>query len=31
LPDFLSLWSGTGGGELWQGSAEGLIETLFIN
>jgi nitronate monooxygenase len=27
--DFLSLWSGTGVGELWQGSAAKLIETLF--
>jgi nitronate monooxygenase len=31
LPDFLSLWSGTGAGELWQGPAGKLIETLFIN
>jgi nitronate monooxygenase len=29
--DFLSLWSGTGAGELWQGSAGRLIETLFID
>jgi nitronate monooxygenase len=29
LADFLSLWSGTGAGELWQGSAGPLIETLF--
>ncbi|WP_113408266.1 nitronate monooxygenase [Hyphomicrobiales bacterium] len=29
LPDFLSLWSGTGRGELWQGSAAELIGRLF--
>jgi len=29
LPDFLSLWSGTGKGELWQGSAAELIGRLF--
>ncbi|WP_043626669.1 nitronate monooxygenase family protein [Ensifer sp. ZNC0028] len=28
-PDFLSLWSGTGKGELWQGSASDLITRLF--
>ncbi|MFJ6324923.1 MULTISPECIES: NAD(P)H-dependent flavin oxidoreductase [unclassified Rhizobium] len=28
-PDFLSLWSGTGKGELWQGKAADLIERLF--
>ncbi|MBD9540950.1 nitronate monooxygenase [Ensifer sp. ENS04] len=28
-PDFLSLWSGTGKGELWQGSASDLIARLF--
>lgn len=28
-PDFLSLWCGTGGGELWTGSARELIERLF--
>ncbi|SCB12129.1 NAD(P)H-dependent flavin oxidoreductase [Rhizobium hainanense] len=28
-PDFLSLWSGAGKGELWQGSAAGLIGRLF--
>ncbi|NEI70231.1 nitronate monooxygenase [Rhizobium lusitanum] len=28
-PDFLSLWSGTGRGELWQGSAAALIDRLF--
>ncbi|WP_349956259.1 nitronate monooxygenase [Rhizobium sp. ZPR3] len=28
-PDFLSLWSGTGKGELWQGSAAELIARLF--
>ncbi len=28
-PDFLSLWSGTGKGELWQGSAAELIHRLF--
>ncbi|KAA1182278.1 nitronate monooxygenase [Rhizobium tropici] len=28
-PDFLSLWSGTGRGELWQGSAAALIKRLF--
>ncbi len=28
-PDFLSLWSGTGRGELWQGSAATLIDRLF--
>jgi len=27
--DFLSLWAGTGKGELWQGSASDLIEKLF--
>lgn len=27
--DFLSLWAGTGEGELWQGSAVELIEQLF--
>ncbi len=27
--DFLSLWSGSGDGDLWQGSATELIETLF--
>jgi len=31
LPDFLSLWSGTGAGELWQGSAGRLIESLFAD
>ncbi len=29
LPDFLSLWSGIGKGELWQGSAAELIHRLF--
>ncbi|NLS15157.1 nitronate monooxygenase [Rhizobium sp. P40RR-XXII] len=29
LPDFLSLWSGTGKGELWQGSTAALIDRLF--
>nr|WP_291154750.1 nitronate monooxygenase [Ensifer sp. SSB1] len=29
--DFLSLWAGTGRGELWQGSAAGLIEKLFAD
>ncbi|AYG67273.1 MULTISPECIES: nitronate monooxygenase [unclassified Rhizobium] len=29
LPDFLSLWSGTGNGELWQGSTAALIDRLF--
>jgi nitronate monooxygenase len=29
--DFLSLWSGTGEGELWTGSASDLIESLFKN
>ncbi|WP_077964750.1 NAD(P)H-dependent flavin oxidoreductase [Ensifer adhaerens] len=28
-PDFLSLWSGTGKGELWQGPASDLIARLF--
>lgn len=28
-PDFLSLWAGTGAGELWTGSAYELIENLF--
>lgn len=28
-PDFLSLWSGTGKGELWRGSAATLIDRLF--
>lgn len=28
-PDFLSLWAGTGKGELWQGSTAALIERLF--
>ncbi|MGV1789764.1 NAD(P)H-dependent flavin oxidoreductase [Rhizobium sp. A37_96] len=28
-PDFLSLWSGTGKGELWQGNAAALIDRLF--
>jgi len=27
--DFLSLWAGTGRGELWQGSAGELIDNLF--
>jgi nitronate monooxygenase len=27
--DYLSLWCGTGEGELWQGSAEDLIQSLF--
>lgn len=29
--DFLSLWAGTGKGELWQGSAADLIEKLFAD
>jgi nitronate monooxygenase len=28
--DFLSLWSGTGPGNLWQGPARVLIENLFV-
>ncbi|WP_431320225.1 hypothetical protein [Rhizobium sp. YTU87027] len=27
--DFLSLWAGTGEGELWQGSTSELIDSLF--
>ncbi|MFK0161953.1 NAD(P)H-dependent flavin oxidoreductase [Rhizobium sp. NPDC090279] len=29
LPDFLSLWSGTGKGELWRGGTADLIDLLF--
>lgn len=30
-PDFLSLWAGTGKGELWQGSASDLVGKLFAD